>query len=140
MFPRRALVMGIVNVNDDSFAGDGTLDIPAALALAKRQAEAGADVIDVGAESARTNRGPIPVAEELRRLREFLRGWPAVVATARPRDGQQVWPPVMSVNTWRPDAVAAILDGREGVELINDMERCPTTGTPGYAGLPGCRC
>ena len=25
-FPRRPLIMGIVNVNDDSFSGDGTLD------------------------------------------------------------------------------------------------------------------
>jgi len=25
-FPRRPLVMGIVNLNDDSFCGDGTLD------------------------------------------------------------------------------------------------------------------
>ena len=56
--------MGIVNVNDDSFSGDGTLDPGAALAHAARQVRAGADIVDVGAESARTNRPPIPVAAE----------------------------------------------------------------------------
>ncbi len=32
--PRRPLIMGIVNVNDDSFSGDGTLDLEEALQLA----------------------------------------------------------------------------------------------------------
>ncbi len=124
-FPRRALVMGIVNVNDDSFAGDGTLNVAEALAIARRQAEAGADIVDIGAESARTNRGPIPVAEECRRFEEFLALWPAVVAAARPRDAVQVWPPVVSVNTWRPEAVGRLLAGGHGVELVNDMGGMP---------------
>ena len=122
-FPRRALVMGIVNVNDDSFSGDGTLDVREALAHAKRQAEAGADVIDVGAESARTNRGAIPVAEELRRFEAFLAGWEEAVATALPRDREQVWPPVVSANTWRPEVVEGVLG--MGVELVNDMSGLP---------------
>ena len=124
-FPRRTLVMGIVNVNDDSFAGDGTLDVAAALAIAKRQAEQGADVIDVGAESARTNRGPITVAEEWRRFAGFLACWQETVAGARPRDEAQVWPPVVSANTWRPEVVARLLDGGCGVELVNDMGGLP---------------
>ena len=61
-FPR---VMGIVNINDDSFSGDGTLDVARALATARQMLLDGADVIDVGAESARTNRGPIGVREEI---------------------------------------------------------------------------
>ena len=40
-------------------------DLEAALAQAKRQAEEGADVIDVGAESARTNRAAVAVEEEV---------------------------------------------------------------------------
>ena len=63
-FPRRALLMGIVNVNDDSFSGDGTLDSGEALAQAKQQIENGADMIDVGAESARTNREAISPKEK----------------------------------------------------------------------------
>jgi dihydropteroate synthase len=122
-FPRRPLVMGIVNVNDDSFSGDGTLEIGAALEQARRRAEEGADVIDVGAESARTNRAAVAVDEEVRRFREFLARWPAVVAGAVPKDEVQVWPPVLSANTWRPEVVEAVLP--LGVELINDMGGLP---------------
>ena len=55
-FPRRPLVMGIVNVTDDSFSGDGSLEIERALETAQRHVFFGADLIDVGGESARTNR------------------------------------------------------------------------------------
>ena len=47
-FPRRPLVMGIVNVNDDSFSGDGTLDLDRAADQAARQVEERADIVDVG--------------------------------------------------------------------------------------------
>lgn len=122
LFPRRPLVMGIVNVNDDSFSGDGTLEIDAAVELARRHVEAGADIIDVGAESARTNREAVPVEEELRRFCGLISRW-SEVATASPRDESQIWPPILSANTWRPDVVAGVLV--HGVELINDMGGLP---------------
>jgi dihydropteroate synthase len=116
-FPR---VMGIVNINDDSFSGDGTLDVAAALAKAARMLGEGADLIDVGAESARTNRGPVSEREEIARLLPFLDGFEAMCAEARPRDDLQVWPPLLSVNTWRPAVVEAAL--RTGkVDLVNDI-------------------
>lgn len=123
-FPRRPLVMGIVNVNDDSFSGDGTLDFDQAIHQARAQAAAGADIIDVGAESARTNRAAIPVDEELRRLRGFVERWESVTTGLSPRDSEQVWPPVLSINTWRPEAVAGILPSGK-VEIINDMSALP---------------
>ncbi len=123
-FPRRPLLMGIVNVNDDSFSGDGTLDFRAAVELAEAQVRAGADVVDVGAESARTNREAVPVEEELRRFSGFLNRWNEVWEGAEPRDAKQIWPPVLSVNTWRPEVVDGILRmGR--VELVNDMGALP---------------
>jgi dihydropteroate synthase len=123
-FPRRPLVMGIVNVNDDSFSGDGTLDFGAAVELARSQVRAGADVIDVGAESARTNRAAVPVEEEIRRFRGFLERWEQVWNEGESRDEAQVWPPVLSANTWRPEVVEGVL--RMGkVELINDMGALP---------------
>ena len=122
-FPRRPLVMGIVNVNDDSFSGDGSLDVDVVLQQAARQAVAGADVIDFGAESARTNRRAIPVAEEVERFLGVLEGWRWMVGKLGPIDGQQVWPPVVSANTWRPEVVRAVLG--MGVELINDMGGLP---------------
>lgn len=118
-FPRRPLLMGIVNINDDSFCGDGTLDSQEALRLARAQIEAGADVIDVGAESARTNRGPISIDEEIQRLAPFLRRFPDMSVRTTPRDDEQVWPPLLSINTWRPEvaeAMAAI-----GYDLLNDL-------------------
>lgn len=122
-FPRRPLVMGIVNVNDDSFSGDGTLDFEATVELAKRQVAAGADVIDVGAESARTNRAAVTVDEELRRFAGFLDRWDEVAAVP-PRDDAQVWPPVLSANTWRPEVVAGVLESGR-VEILNDMGALP---------------
>lgn len=123
-FPRRPLVMGIVNVNDDSFSGDGTLDFDQAIQQARSQAAAGADVIDVGAESARTNRAAVSVEEELRRLRGFVGRWAEVSENLQPRDEAQIWPPVLSVNTWRSDVIAGILASGK-VELVNDMSALP---------------
>lgn len=116
-FPR---VMGIVNINDDSFSGDGTLDVGRALARALEMVRHGADIIDVGAESARTNRDAIRPAEEIARLLPFIDGFQTVCAEAGPRDRFQIWPPLLSVNTWRPEVVEAVLKtGR--VDIINDI-------------------
>ena len=123
-FPRRPLVMGIVNVNDDSFSGDGTLDFDKAIALARSQVAAGADAIDVGAESARTNRAAVTVVEELRRFRGFLERWDEVWQGLEPRDGVQIWPPVLSANTWRAEVVEGVLQAGN-VELVNDMGALP---------------
>ena len=127
-FPRRPLVMGIVNINDDSFCGDGTLDPSAALAQADAQLRAGADVIDIGAESARTNRGPISPEEEQNRLLPFLKAWPDLLAafSAPPFDQEQLWPPLLSINTWRTEVVAAVLP--HGGDLINDISALPDDG------------
>lgn len=123
-FPRRPLVMGIVNVNDDSFSGDGTLDFENAIAQARRQVAAGADMIDVGAESARTNRAAVSVAEELRRFRGFLKRWKDGWRCTVPRDEKQIWPPVISANTWRPQVIEKLLKWGI-VELVNDMSALP---------------
>jgi dihydropteroate synthase len=123
-FPRRPLVMGIVNVNDDSFSGDGTLDFQQAVALARTQVAAGADVIDVGAESARTNRAAVTVEEELRRFAGIFERWEEVWQGLEPKDEAQVWPPVLSANTWRAEVVEGVLKWSK-VELINDMGALP---------------
>lgn len=116
--------MGIVNVNDDSFSGDGTLDIDAALQQAIRQVLAGADIIDIGAESARTNRQAISVQQEVSRFRGFIERWEEVLDQAQPRDNQQVWPPILSLNTWRSEVIEQILPF--GGEILNDMSALPT--------------
>ncbi len=124
-FPRRPLVMGIVNINDDSFCGDGTLDPQQALAQAEQQIRDGADIIDIGAESARTNRGAITVEEEIQRLLPFIDAWPRLVESldlAR-WDAQQLWPPLLSINTWRSEVIQAVLP--HGGDIINDISALP---------------
>jgi dihydropteroate synthase len=85
---------------------------------------AGADVIDVGAESARTNRAAVSVEEEIRRFRGLIDGWEDVWTGVDARDEEQIWPPVLSANTWRPEVVDRVL--RTGkVEIVNDMGALP---------------
>jgi dihydropteroate synthase len=118
-FPRRPLVMGIVNINDDSFSGDGSLNIDQAIAQAAAQIGAGADIIDVGGESARTNRAPISVAEEISRLRPFVTRFAKCYSTISPGDEEQVFPPMLSLNTWRPEVLRALLP--LGIDIVNDI-------------------
>ena len=126
-FPRRPLIMGIVNINDDSFCGDGTLDPQAALAQAKQMAADGADIIDAGAESARTNRAAITIDEEVARLASFVTTYQIwsreAAAQPAPWDERQLWPPLLSLNTWRPEVVAAVLP--LGGHLLNDIGALP---------------
>ena len=64
---QRALpvVMGIVNVTDDSFSGDGLNGDPAgAIARARAMAEAGAGIIDLGAESTRPGAAVVTADED----------------------------------------------------------------------------
>jgi dihydropteroate synthase len=68
--PRRVpLIMGIVNVTPDSFyAASRAGDCRAAVDMALRQIEAGADIVDIGGQSTRPGSAPVPEAEELRRV------------------------------------------------------------------------
>jgi len=104
----RTLVMGVLNVTPDSFSNGGRyLDPAAACSRARRMVEAGADIIDVGAESSRPGADPVPVQEELRRLEGVL---PAVCAA----DGI-----VVSVDTQKAE-VARWAVG-EGAVMVNDI-------------------
>ena len=85
--------MGIVNINDDSFCGDGRVDHRWALEKGRELVAQGADIIDVGAESARTNRPAITPEEELARLNPFLERFPIACDDLEPRDASQVFPP-----------------------------------------------
>jgi dihydropteroate synthase len=104
-FPRRPLIMGIVNLGADSFSGDGTTDIDAALAKAREMVADGADLVDIGAESARTNRGPIAEEAEAEQLLRFIERWEEPVP--------------LSINTWRPGVVRRVLP--RGGALLNDI-------------------
>lgn len=103
----RPLVMGIVNLTPDSFSGDGLADSAArAVAHARAQIAAGADLIDIGAESSRPGAVPTSLDEELRRLLPVLEAL----------DGCGV--PV-SVDTYKPEVMRAALAA--GASMINDI-------------------
>jgi dihydropteroate synthase len=118
-FPRRPLVMGIVNINDDSFSGDGSLDVDRAIVHAGALIKAGADIIDVGGESARTNRSPIPVADEIYRLTPFVKRFAECHERIEPIDKEQVFPPMLSLNSWRAPVVRALVP--LGIDIVNDI-------------------
>ena len=112
-FSQKIMVMGIININDDSFSGDGTLDQKKAIKFAKDHVAKGADIIDVGAESARTNRGAISIEEEIERLRPFIESFHSI------KWNENIEQPLLSINTWRPEVVKEILP--LGVDLLNDI-------------------
>jgi dihydropteroate synthase len=130
-FPRRPLIMGIVNITDDSFAGDGSLEIDQAVATAQRHVLFGADMIDVGGESARTNRPQIDEDEETARIIPFLERFRECYTGKAPLDGSQLFPPLLSINTWRPRVAEATL--RIGGDLLNDLSALPTGETAAIA-------
>jgi dihydropteroate synthase len=75
----------------------------------------GAEIIDIGAESARTNRGPISEPEEAERLCAFIERWKTEEVASRS------W---LSINTWRPSVARPVL--RAGGEMLNDISALPT--------------
>lgn len=127
-FPRPPLVMGIVNINDDSFCGDGSLDVSQSLEQAFEQLKDGADIIDIGAESARTNRQAISVEEEIERLTPFLKAWPQLLEkwenASEFHHPDSLPSPLLSINTWRSEVIEAILP--LGGDIINDISALPS--------------
>ncbi len=69
MFPRRPLLMGIINVTPDSFSDGGRfLNERAAVEQGLQLAADGADLLDIGGESTRPYALPVDAGEELRRV------------------------------------------------------------------------
>ena len=119
-FPRRPLIMGIVNLVADSFSGDGIVDIDRAIERAKEMVREGADIIDIGAESARTNRAAIDEDEEAAQLVRFIERWEREFQISDFRF--QIFP-LLSINTWRPAVARAALS--IGGHLLNDIGGLP---------------
>jgi dihydropteroate synthase len=117
-FPRRPIIMGIVNLSPDSFSGDGLTDTEASLAQVRQFIADGADIIDVGAESARTNREPISEQEETDRLTAFIDRWLKQFSNSPSTF------PLLSINTWRPAVARAVLE--IGGDILNDIGGLPT--------------
>ena len=116
-FPRPS-VMGVVNVTPDSFS-DGGVNFRAqdAIASARRMADEGAAIVDVGGESTRPGSEPVSLDEELRR----------VVPVLEALEGER---PV-SIDTAKAAVARRALE--LGVEMVNDVTAL--RGDPELAGV-----
>lgn len=111
---RHPLVMGIVNLTDDSFSGDGLRDDPvAAIAHGRRLVAEGAHILDLGAESSRPGAQPISAAQEIDRLLPVI-------------DGLLDCGVPLAVDTTKPDVMCAVLAA--GVDMINDITALQASG------------
>ena len=118
-FPRRPLVMGILNLNTDSFS-DANLSSNLKARAVKMVAD-GADILDIGAESARTDTVIISIEEEIKRFENFLIHWESLCRDTKPIDSEQIWPPILSLNTWRKAVLESLLKREVKIDLVNDM-------------------
>ncbi|MCL6445055.1 MAG: dihydropteroate synthase [Alicyclobacillus sp.] len=104
----RTLVMGIVNVTPDSFSDGGRYLRPEdAIRHAHSLVQAGADVLDIGAESTRPGAEVVPADEEWARLAPVL------------RELARDCPVPLSVDTYKAEVAARALDA--GASIINDV-------------------
>jgi len=110
----RPLIMGIVNLSDDSFSGDGLHgDTEAAIDQGLRLVAEGAHILDLGAESSRPGASPIPAQQEVDRLLPVIE---ALHDCGVP----------LSVDTVKPEVMRAALAA--GADMINDINALRAPG------------
>ena len=116
-FPKRPLLMGIVNVTPDSFSDGGRyFDPRVAVEHSLQLVAEGADLIDVGGESTRPYSRPISAEEELRRV------IPVIQAVRRTCSVP------ISIDTSKAEVARHAVSS--GAEIINDV-----TGLQGDAQM-----
>jgi dihydropteroate synthase len=111
--------MGILNLTPDSFSDGGDLACPKeACESGLRMVKAGADILDLGAESTRPGAKPVSAREELERLLPVLR-------LLRERTEA-----VISIDTTKSEvARAAIEEGADWINDVSGLRRDPSLGT-----------
>jgi dihydropteroate synthase len=104
----RPLLMGIVNASPDSFS-DGGLHgtLEARVALAERLLLDGADILDVGGESASTGRPPVAEDEEIELVVPLIERLAGGLGA------------LVSVDTYKPAVAEAAVAA--GARIINDV-------------------
>ena len=104
----KTLIMGILNITPDSFSDGGKFINPdSARRQVQKMLKAGADIIDIGAESTRPGFKPITVDEEIARLEPILK---SIAAEC---------PIPISIDTYKSQTAAAALE--LGANIINDI-------------------
>ncbi len=120
----RPWLMGIVNASPDSFSDGGRFEtLHAQVDLARELLSSGADILDIGGESASTDRPPVAVEQEIERVVPLIERVAGELGA------------IVSVDTYKlPVARAAIA---AGATIVNDVsglrdpglaELCAQTG------------
>jgi dihydropteroate synthase len=104
----RPWLMGIVNASPDSFSdGARHRSLDSQLALAEELLAAGADILDIGGESASTGRPPVAAEEEIELV------VPLVERVAGELGG------IVSIDTYKPPVARAAIAA--GARIVNDV-------------------
>jgi dihydropteroate synthase len=120
----RPRVMGVLNVTPDSFSDGGRVDPESAIAAGLAMWADGADIVDVGGESARP--GALPTAPEIERERIL----PVIVALAAAGV-------LVSVDTCHAATMAAALEA--GAAIVNDISALShDEGSAALVAARGC--
>jgi dihydropteroate synthase len=102
------LIMGIVNASPDSFSDGGRYaTLQAQLELARNLLADGAEILDIGGESASTNRPAVSVEHEIERV------VPLIERVAGELDA------IVSVDTYKPAVARAAIAA--GARIVNDV-------------------
>lgn len=108
IFPRPALIMGIINVTPDSFSDGGNfLDTDKVVAHGLRLVKEGAEILDMGGESTRPGAEQISEAEELKRVIPVIKQLATMVSVP------------ISIDTVKPSVARAALTA--GASIVNDV-------------------
>jgi dihydropteroate synthase len=106
---KRGLVMGVLNVTEDSFSDGGRfIDLETAVAHGVAMETEGAEIIDVGGESTRPGAKSVPVETERARVLPVIERLASLLKRA-----------VISIDTCKPDVARAAIEC--GAGIINDV-------------------
>lgn len=104
----RPWLMGIVNASPDSFSdGGGAATLAARVELGRALLADGADILDVGGESARTDRPAVEAQEEIERVVPLVRALAGELGA------------IVSVDTYKAAVAEAALEA--GAAIVNDV-------------------
>lgn len=103
-------IMGIVNITPDSFSDGGAYSgsLKSALYHAEQLVKDGAEILDIGGESTRSNALPVSLAEEWARVQPIL-------------DEVSKWNVPISLDT-RHAAIMAQALNQQYIDIINDVQ------------------
>jgi dihydropteroate synthase len=104
----RPWLMGVVNASPDSFSDEGRYrTLEQCVELAAELLRSGADILDVGGESASTNRPAVEVEEEIARVVPLIERVAAKLGA------------IVSVDTYKPAVARAAIAA--GASIVNDV-------------------